>query len=462
MANNKIQIKRTTVSGRTANTTNASNAAFIDKGELAVNLADRKIFSSDAANTLFEVGSNLTSLSVTSSVTLDNDVSLRFKTLSGNSVGFRQQSDDNFVFFTSNTAGGERPVFAIYANTLSSNLSVLVPTVFNTNVYVNNLVANGSLGTNSQVLTSNGSQVYWSSPATPTGTNVNATFAWTNTHSFAANVTFGNNISLNSGNSTVGGGVLLLAGMADPNWKIGRNTNSTTKWYYTNNSLDIMAANTNLEGIVLGNPLAGGRSYLETGHDGTFITGNVTIGNTSSKSTINSTAFSGTANNSTNFGGLSLATVQGQITSNAATAYSNGVSYTDTKIGTANTAMVANAGAAYTNAITIAANATNLTSGTVAFARLPSVDSISNTSITLVPVANNVKTAYDAAITANTNAQTALTAAGTAYTNAIAIAANGSNITSGTVAFARLPALYLGTTKFLNLLICSIESGATD
>lgn len=97
------------------------------------------------------------------------------------------------------------------------------------------------------------------------------------------------------------------------------------------------------------------------------------IGNTSVFSTINTTTFSGTANNSTNFGALSLATVQGQITGNAATAYSNGVTYTDTKIGTANTAMVANAGAAYTNAIAIAANGSNITSGTVAFARLPSL-----------------------------------------------------------------------------------------
>ncbi len=61
---NKFQLKRTTVSGRTANTTNASNTSFIDKGELAINLTDRKVFSSDAANTLFEVGSNLTSLAV--------------------------------------------------------------------------------------------------------------------------------------------------------------------------------------------------------------------------------------------------------------------------------------------------------------------------------------------------------------------------------------------------------------
>jgi hypothetical protein len=137
-----------------------------------------------------------------------------------------------------------------------------------------------------------------------------------------------------------------------------------------------------------------------------------------------------------------ISTANSAITGNAATAYTNAVSYTDTKIGTANTAMVANAGAAYTNAIAIAANATNLTSGTVAFARLPSVDSISNTSITLVPVANNVKTAYDAAITANTNANTALTAAGASYTNAVSytdgkiLTANGAITGNAATAYA--------------------------
>jgi hypothetical protein len=104
-----------------------------------------------------------------------------------------------------------------------------------------------------------------------------------------------------------------------------------------------------------------------------------------------------------------------------------------------------------------------------------------------VPTANNVKTAYDAAITANTNAQTALTAAGSAYsngvtytdtkigtantamvanagaayTNAIAIAANGSNISSGTVAFARLPSLFVGTTTIQSTSAAQAVSGIT-
>jgi hypothetical protein len=61
------------------------------------------------------------------------------------------------------------------------------------------------------------------------------------------------------------------------------------------------------------------------------------------------------------------------ISGAAAAAYTNAVSYTDTKIGTANTAIAANAATAYTNAIAIAANASNITSGTVAFARLPAL-----------------------------------------------------------------------------------------
>ena len=50
MANNKLQIKRTTVSGRTPNTTNSGNSQYISTGELALNLADAKLFTSDGTN----------------------------------------------------------------------------------------------------------------------------------------------------------------------------------------------------------------------------------------------------------------------------------------------------------------------------------------------------------------------------------------------------------------------------
>ena len=423
MANNKIQIKRTTVSGRTANTTNAANAAFIDKGELAVNLADRKIFSSDAANVLFEVGSNLTNLSVTTSATLKNDVNLNFQTVNGNNVTFKQQADDNFVFYTTNTAGGQRAVWSIYANSVSSNLRISTQTTFNGNVDLNIVAvyANGSPGTAGQVLTSNGQSTYWQTVAAATGTNVNATYAWTNTHSFAANVSFGNSISLTTGNSSASGGMLFFAGLGDSNWKMGRNTNGATKWFYTNNTIDIIAAGSPLEGVVIGQN--GGNTFLETGYAGTFLAGNVTIGNTASKSTINSTAFSGTANNANFLGSNSASDLRTYTDNRAANAYSNAVSYTDTKIGTANTAMAANAATAYSNAV-------SYTDGKIATA---------NTAM-----AANAATAYTNAVSyTDTKIGTANTAmvanAAAAYTNATVFAANASNANNGTLAEARLP-----------------------
>jgi hypothetical protein len=67
MANNKFQLKRTSITGRTPNTTISSNASYIDAGELAINLTDRKLFSSNGTVS-FEVGSNVSTLTVGSIV----------------------------------------------------------------------------------------------------------------------------------------------------------------------------------------------------------------------------------------------------------------------------------------------------------------------------------------------------------------------------------------------------------
>jgi hypothetical protein len=72
----------------------------------------------------------------------------------------------------------------------------------------------------------------------------------------------------------------------------------------------------------------------------------ISVGNATVNTTINATSFSGTANNANNIGGTSLATLQTQITGNAATAY--------------------------TNATTYSANASNLGNGTVGTAVLGS------------------------------------------------------------------------------------------
>lgn len=474
---NKFQLKRTTVSGRTANTTDSGNTSFIDKGELAVNLADRKVFSSDSSNAIFEVGSNLTSLAVGS------------------------------------------------------------------------IVANGTSGTAGQILASNGTSVYWVEPSV-SSTNVNASYVWTNSHVFtqtlvANGISISNNAAHDASLHLVGstGGynrfiqispgansVDILNIMASSNSTGGEN------WWSWGIEQDVYKVQV---GVGFGGPgftannigWVSANGFAGNGASITSVNASTVGGNSASdlrtySSTVAGTAYSNavsytddkiaTANaaitgnaataytNAVSYTDGKILTANAAITGNAATAYSNATSYTDTKIGTANSAMIANASAAYTNATAFASNGSNISTGTVAFARLPTVDSIANTSVSLVPTANNVKTAYDAAITANTNAATASSKADSAYTNAVSytdtkiatanaaitgnaataytnavsytdtkiatansaitgnaataytnattFASNASNISTGTLAFARLPAVDSVTNTSITLV----------
>lgn len=93
----------------------------------------------------------------------------------------------------------------------------------------------------------------------------------------------------------------------------------------------------------------------------------------------------------------------------------------------------------YTTTIT-AANAT--VAGVVTV-----LDSVTNTSITIAASANSAKNAYDRAIDANTRAASAQTAAISAYSNATTFASNASNITTGTLPYAQIPANVTNTTS---------------
>ena len=65
----KFQIKRTSISGRSPNTTNIANSGYIAAGELAVNLTDEKLYSSNGT-VAFEVGANLSSITVAGNAAL--------------------------------------------------------------------------------------------------------------------------------------------------------------------------------------------------------------------------------------------------------------------------------------------------------------------------------------------------------------------------------------------------------
>ena len=59
----QYQMKRTSVSGRLANTTDSSNSTYIPAGALAVNFADKIVYTSDGTNLITigtPAGANLT------------------------------------------------------------------------------------------------------------------------------------------------------------------------------------------------------------------------------------------------------------------------------------------------------------------------------------------------------------------------------------------------------------------
>jgi hypothetical protein len=79
MANTKFQFKRTTVTGRTPNTSDPANTSYIAPGEFALNLADGKLFTSNGGS-LITIGSNQTEINADqgnfNNISLDGGISI--------------------------------------------------------------------------------------------------------------------------------------------------------------------------------------------------------------------------------------------------------------------------------------------------------------------------------------------------------------------------------------------------
>ena len=276
---------------------NTVNAAI---NTTSLNIGGNPIANSTGANNAFNLGGTAAANYLTNSgsftisgvytysntLIINNNKGLNFQTVNASTyVSFIQQSDDNFVMYSTNTAGGQRPVFSIFANSLTSSLSFSTPVTFNANASLSSVVANGSIGSIGQLLTSNGTGLYWSSPGVAS-VNTAAQFNWTNTQTFTSNISFtGNNISLVNAN-----GSIQFNGAGDTNWRISRNSGALTKTFYTNSSLDIVAGGSNLEGVVFGNA---SNTYMEVGANGLFTKTQIYVGNTTVNLAINSTSIVG-------------------------------------------------------------------------------------------------------------------------------------------------------------------------
>jgi hypothetical protein len=314
MANTRFQHKRSSISNVVPTT------ADIATGELGLNLVDRKLFTSNGS-VVFELGSNLTNLSVT------------------------------------------------------SNLQVIT------------LIANGTSGSDGDVLLSNGSVAYWG--AAPGGgggtvTQVNTGIGLTGgpiTTSGSISVLANNGITANSTGLFVTQGtgtVVNSTGVHVNTSYIGTLAANSASFLGGNSASDLRLYSEQLAGNAYSNAIANAAALYQT-----------TAGLSANVATLaaNSATFLGNSSGT-------IANVASWITGNSATAYTNATSYADTAAGTAYANAVANAAALYqttaglsANVATLTANnstnlngqpasfytnATNLATGTVPTARLGS------------------------------------------------------------------------------------------
>jgi len=294
--------------------------------------------------------------------------------------------------------------------------------------------------------------------------------------------TFVNTTTLDVGDNiiTLNADLGAVAPTEDAGVEINRGTsaNVTLKWNETADNWQLTNDGTNFYNVATNNDVttsytnatafAANADNISSGTLNTArlpSTANVTTAiNVGANVSVNTSAISvGNSTVNTQISGAGITANGANITSvNAATVGSNTASdlrnYSDTV-----------AGNAYTNATAFAANADNISSGTLNTARLPATANISsvinvganvNVNTTAISVGNSTVntqitgsgiTANGANITsvnaATVGSNTASdlrnysdTVAGNAYTNATAFAANADNISSGTLNTARLPA----------------------
>ena len=190
MANTTIQLKRSSVAGKQPNTSTLSI------GELALNLTDKKLYSSDGSN-IFEPASNVSSLYVGNSSVKVTINSSSFSGTSNNSLYLGGVVASSYV----NTSGNY---------TIAGNLNFTATnTYFTTNIYAkaqividplgdiifsngSGIQANGTWGSSGQALTSDGSgNMYWS-----TIVNTDYQYSWANTQTFQNTISFSSNVNI--------------------------------------------------------------------------------------------------------------------------------------------------------------------------------------------------------------------------------------------------------------------------
>lgn len=274
MANNKIQIKRTSVAGRTANVTNSGNSQYIAAGELALNMPDGILYSSNGS-ALITVGANLVNQNVTGNLTVK-------AIIANSSLGTAGQ------VLTTNSTG-------VYWSTVGGSGTV-------TSVATGNGMTGGPITTTGTVSILANTGIV----ANATGTYVNATYIGTltaNNTNFVGSVSAANvvsNAQLSSNLSNYVTTTNLTNNLANYQTTAGLSANVAT---LTANNANFVKAN---NGIV-------------SNSSGVFVNGNTGVVVNSTGVFVNATYISTLTANNTNFvGTISAANVvsNAQLSSN--------------------------------------------------------------------------------------------------------------------------------------------------
>lgn len=370
MANNRIQIKRTSVSGRAANTTTLPNP-----GELALNMTDGILYSSNGS-VVFEIGANNTNVNVSSVLTVSGVTTVNSTGItttgiltangivSGNELTSTFASGDEGGQINlakppnANTSGGividaYQNKLRIYENGGGFRGAYIDLTAAANGVGTNLLGGGGGTGTVTSVGSGDG---LTGGPITASGTLsvlantgiianaagifVNSSYIATLTANNAnnlggiaaanyvqntdsrtlsgnlvfsgANVAFTNRIRISGGllaNNSLGtAGQILASNGTSVYWTSDQGANAITANSLSANFISVATGT-----ITVGNSTVNtdiGNNYISVGNSTSFANVYSTfirIGNSTVTSTINSTSFTGTANNASNLGGNAAA-----------------------------------------------------------------------------------------------------------------------------------------------------------
>lgn len=204
--------------------------------------------------------------------------------------------------------GGKRNPGTLTANqALVANSTSGIDKIIVANAAVTSIWANGSSGTNGQVLVSNGTAIYWG-----TGTSGSNTYVQFNDSGVANGVgsfTFDKTTQILYSQNAVSTQYILAPNQA---------RNLTTNYNSVSGAVGVATD------LTVGASGTGGNIAVPS-------TATINIGST----TVNSTIYTGTANNASYLGGWAIENIQTWISTNSSAAYSNATSYAASISGTA-------------------------------------------------------------------------------------------------------------------------------